>query len=394
MNIQLDTLSHSDATRLSEAYPKIEAKIAVLKSRAEAHKSLLLAASAVPQVTLESIRRDALKANLELEGLGEHYNNTIGIDFVASSIREELREVGAVRKAISLQFVEADNLLSQVKQVLKTMRGKVQEKALAELEEMEVELKVVLRELHAVLFETPELGMTFAEWDSLSVNERRSMRSPGRPTAPIEAQIIKMKRHLLDCVATANRLSNGEIRTVEEALKDTELTKRGRPQISDLGKLDRKLQNLLKRLEEVCSTPSKMQGIKKARLISQIEDIRNEIADRESEMTDLEIAKRKLESLRSAHRDMVVAEVPLTGEDQAAMLMAIIRNEDEQLSAIETIMKMDPEARITVTHKVNPRETRFRFERLRTNGQLKTAEYEELSRLEQRQESFGFTRNR
>lgn len=382
-----------DTSNLPENFPAVVEKLEALKTRVtELQQNLPRIGATTP--TLESAQRDALKAKLELEGLEVRYNDNLGLDMVEPGLHDQLREVGQARNDAGTLYVECEALLDVVKPALKAMRGKATGPVLEDLESLHDEIKALIKSVQDIVRNIPELGMTFAEWNSLTPAERAGMRDPGRPTAPLEAQIIKTHRRLIDSVALVNRLSEGKLRTVEDAIAGVELSKRGRPQASPLNKMDRQLLNLRKRLEEVTQTNSNMRDKKMSRLMNQIEALEEEIRDGEAELSDVEAAKRDLERLRGKHRDMVVEEVHASGENQSALLLAIIRNEDEQLTTVDRILSLDPEARVTVTHKVNPKETRQRFERLRLNGQMKEAELEELKRLENRQFNFAYSRNR
>lgn len=386
-------LKFQDTNSLPEELPLVAEKLDALKVRvADLQKGLPRDASSRP--TLESAQRDALKAKLELEGLEAEYDDIIGLDMVELRMHGQLIEVGEARNKVAALYVECDDLLDIIKPALKAMRGKVAAPVLESLETLNDEIRAVLKSIQTLGREIPELGMTFAEWNSLSLQQRSAQREPGRPTAPLEAKILKTRRRLQDCVATANRLSGGEMRSIDEVTKNVELSKRGRPKTSELGKTDRKLANLVKRLDEVSGERSATREKKIARLTAQIEELREEIRDGEAELNDVDAAKRELEILRGKHRDMVVEEVQATGENQSALLLAILRNEDAQMTAVNKIRQLDPEATVTVTHKVNPKDTRQRFERLRLNGQMKDAELEELTRLEHRQFTFAYSRNR
>jgi hypothetical protein len=387
-------LSSIDISNLPENLPLVIEKLAALKARVDELQKTLPRGPLAPRPTLEAARRDALKLKLELDGLEATYNETLALDLVDSKMHEQLCEVGEARKAVGSLYVECDALLDVITPSMKALRGKVQDNVLAKLDELHADIKALLKEIQDIVFKTPELGMTFAEWNELSLADRKSLRSRGRPTAPLEAQIIRTHRHLLDCVAVVNGLSEGKIRTVDEAINGVELSKRGRPQVSELGKMDRQLSNLRKRLEEVASTPSVRQDKKVASLMEQIAEMEQSIAESEAELGDMEAAKRQLEILRAKHRDMVVAEVTATGENQIALLMATIRNENAQLDVIEKILAIDPEDRVTVTSKVNPKETRLRFDRLRMSGGMNEMELEEMNRLEHRQDTFAYSRNR
>lgn len=382
-----------DTNNLPENFPAVVEKLEALKVRvSELQQNLPRIGATTP--TLESAQRDVLKAKLELDGLEARYSDTMGLDMVEPRLHDQLREVGQARNDVGTLYVECEALLDVIKPALKAMRGKVTGAVLDDLESLHDEIKALIKEVQTIVRQIPELGMTFAEWNGLTPAERAGLRDPGRPSAPLEAQIIKTHRHLIDSVALVNRLSEGKLRTLEDAIKGVEMSKRGRPQSSALNKLDRQLTGLRKRLDEVTKTNSNMRDKKMSRLLNQIKALEVEIKEGEAELTDLEAAKRELELLRGKHRDMVVEEVHATGENQSALLLAIIRNEDDQLTTVDKILKLDPEARVTVTHKVNPKDTRQRFERLRLNGQMKEAELEELQRLEHRQFTFAYSRNR
>lgn len=386
-------LKNIDTSNLPEEFPVVVEKLEALKARVSVlEQNLPRVGGATP--TLESAQRDVLKAKLELDGLEARYNDTLGLDMVEPRRHDQLREVGQARNDVGTLYVECEALLDVVKPALKAMRGKVTGPVLDDLEALHDEIKALIKQVQNIIRQLPELGMSFAEWNDLSAADRAGLRDPGRPSAPLEALIIKTHRRLIDSVALVNRLSEGKLRTVEEAINGVEMSKRGRPPASALNKADRQLSNLLKRLDEVTKTNSNMRDKKISRLVNQIAALRQEIKEGEAELNSVEAAKRELELLRGKHRDMVVEEVHATGENQSALLLAIIRNEDAQLTTVDKILKLDPEARVTVTHKVNPKDTRQRFERLRLNGQMKEAELEELNRLEHRQFNFAYSRNR
>lgn len=390
-------LKNIDTSNLPAHFPEVVEELEALKARVDDLQQSL------PRVggstsTLESSRRDVLKAKLELDGLNKKHKDALGLDVVDASLHADLQDVSKARFDVAELFVEADALMEVVRPALKAMRDKAAGAILDSLEELHDDVKELMREVHGVFRCIPELGMTFAEWRSMTMAERASLREPGRPSAPLEALIIKTQRQLEDGMTKVRALSEGKINSVKAAIKGVELSKRGRPQASPLNKLDRELINLLKRLDEANnskhgkSSASAEKTIN--RLLGLIEDTRNQIREGEAELSTVDAAKRKLEVLRAKHRDMVVEEVHATGENQSALLLAIIRNEDDQLTAVDNILKLDPEARVTVTHKVNPKDTRQRFERLRLNGQMKEEVLEELDRLERRQFTFAYSRNR
>lgn len=347
-----------------------------------------------PKITLADARREVLKANLELEGLETLYNDTLGLDLVGPKARPALIAVTKVRDSLGELFHNFESRYEAVRSTIKEVTGKVDKKHIDELTNLQSLIKQEGAKIQEMLNETPELGMTQDEWDELTLAERRGLRNPGRPKPPIEAQIIKARKRVHDLVATVNMLSKGKIRTVDAAIKGVELTRRGRPQISEVSKLDRKLATLVKRLEDISRNPSKMQDLRKARLIEQIEALRQEIEEHDKGLKGVDLYRRQLEKLRARHRDLVVAEIGVTGQEQAALLLDTARNEAEQLVVINKIREIDPEARVTVTHKVNPAQTMERFKRLRNNGLLKEAELAEVDEIEKAMSNSPFSRNR
>lgn len=347
-----------------------------------------------PKTTLDDARREVLKANLELQGLNQLYEDTLGLDMVGPKARPALIAVTKVRDELGQLFHTYESRYEAVRDAIKEVTGKVEQKHIDDLTNLLSLLKQEGAKIQEMLNETPELGMTQAEWNELTPAERRGLRNPGRPKPPIEAQLIKATKRVHDLVATVNMLSKGKIRTVEAAVKGIELTRRGRPQISEVSKLDRKVAMLVKRLEDIARNPSKMQELRKNRLIEQIETMRQEIEEHDAGLTGIELHRRQLEKLRAKHRDLVVAEIGATGEEQYALLINTAQNEVDQQIVIDKIRELDPDARITATHKVNPAQTMERFRRLRNNGLLKEAELAEVDRLEEALSNYGFSRKR
>ena len=390
------TMKKADAGKsiaLPENFEAVSQRLSTLGDDVDQMISTL-AGRVSPKTTLADARRDVLKANLELEGLKQLYEDTLGLDMVGPKARPALIAVTKVRDELGQLFYTFKSRHEAVRDAIKQVTGKVDQKHIDELTNLQSLLKQEGVKIQEMLNETPELGMTMDEWNDLSPTERRALRNPGRSKPPIEAQLITAANKVHDLVATVNMLSKGKIRTVDAAIKGIELTRRGRPQISEVSKLDRKLAMLVKRLEDIARNPSKMQDLRKSRLIDQIESLRQEIEQHDKGLTGVEFHRRQLEKLRAKHRDLVVAEIGVTGKEQAALLLNTARNEAEQLVVIDKIRELDPEARITVTHKVNPAQTMDRFNRLRNNGLLKEAELAEVDEIEKALTNYSFSRNR
>lgn len=344
--------------------------------------------------SLDDVRREALKTHLELEGLREAYANTLGLEMVDPSEHPALMAVTDVRNQLGELYFTYKTRYEAVRDTIKAVKAKVNPTIIEGLVNLQNLIKIEGSRIQDMLNSVPELGMTKAEWDELDDNDRRGLRKPGRSKAPIEAMLLSTERHLQDLVAQANMLSKGEIRTVEQAIKAIELSKRGRPHVSEVGKLDRKLVNLKKKLELTARTPSKMQDLKISRLQAQIEDVQLDIEAHDKKLEGAALYKRELEKLRALHRDLAVAEVTAKGKEQNSLLLAIMRNETAQLRVVDKIRDLEPEACITLTHKVNPGKTMDRIKRLRSNGRLKDSELEEVERMAKELNNYKFSRNR
>jgi hypothetical protein len=114
----------------------------------------------------------------------------------------------------------------------------------------------------------------------------------------------------------------------------------------------------------------------------------------ENGLEGVDLQRRTLEKLRAKHRAIAVAEVKAVGQEQAQLLLSLLRNENEQREVALEIRRLDPEARLSLTQKINPTQTRKRFERLAMNGRLKEEELQEVHDLRRKFEEFTFSRNR
>lgn len=374
---------------------KIESELNALEQEIDVLQGSKSKRNNVSAPSLIKARRDTLKAHLALQELEQEYNDALALDLVDADDRHDILAVAEVRNLIGKQYVRFDNFKNCVKTQIKTMESKLSKQMLESLHGLEGRIKEQGRKLQVILLDMPDVGMTFEEWDEMTADDKRASRSPGRPKAPIEAAILHAQKEVKDNLEQVIKVSNGKIATLEQAI-DVKLSNSGRPEISEIAKMDRKLITLTKRLEalELEEDKSSMHDIKVDRLTSQIADLRSNIIIRESELTGAEVPKRQLEKLRSKHRDLVVAEMGSRGHEQLELLMNIIRNENEQLDVIEKIMELDPKSSISVTHKVNPKETRYRFDRLRMNGRLKQSELDEVEKMETRLKTFSHARRR
>lgn len=346
------------------------------------------------KMPLDKMRRETLKLSQKLDELQENFDASLSLEFVEEDMHPEIMAVVEARREIAMDYFRCSSALKSLREMLKGLSGK--SSVLTErVNEINAVGKKVMRKLQVLVLDTPELGMTFAEWASLDDEEKKELRPQGRPRAPIEVEILQAESEIDYLVNLCSEATDGKLNTLDKVIDGVELSRQGRPQLSPLGRLNRKLINSLKRLESLMvEEKTRFHDIKKNRLKDQIQALRDEISHQESLLEGADVYKWELEQLRSDHRDMVVTEQTLKGEEQIAMLLEIMRNEDRQITVVDMIRDLDPSTNLTVTHRVNPAATRDRFERIRENGRLSSVEMQEVDEIEERLESYGRYRSR
>lgn len=375
--------------KLGEIQPEIDVFLAQVAEIQTSKKSYR-------KTPLQRIRREALKMSSRLEEFEKEYADSIALDFMSEDLHRPILDVVEARKMISVQYHACNEALRKLRDCIKGLSGK-SSSLVSSVEEIEDTGKAVMRKILDLMLDTPDLGMTFDEWLQLSPADLKQMRPRGRPRTPVEVEIFKAKDELNDMVEACSKMTEGELNTLDKVIDGVEPAPQGRPMISPMAKMYRELTNLTKDLQELTSGDveiTRFHDVKKERLIKKIDDLRNKMTREEAKLSPIEAKKWELERLRSDHRDMVVAEQRLLGYEQAEMLLEIIRNEDRQIDVVDTIRSMDPEIKLSLTHRVNPAETRQRFERIRENGRLREDQLDEVSKLQDRMENFANYRSR
>lgn len=348
---------------------------------------------------LKKVRVETLKAYNALSELEQEYTSALGLDFVGGVARDKLLDVADARNKICEVFFNLSQKSSHIRDAIE--RAVKPADNLQLLNELSDKVSNLISDCSQTVLNMPEVGMTFGELKSLSAAERKMLRPAGRPKAPIEVQMMKAERVLLDHTQAASILSNGKLDSVDKIIDGVQLSNRGRPQISELAQKDRTLNKLIDRLETLAAVVPesdadsiRLHDQKLNRLKVKIDKLREEIRDGESELTGVKLYYRKLEQLRAQHRDLATAEIKTKGAEQVRIVMKLLQNECDQLPLVNQILKDDPEARITVTHKVNPKATRDRFNRLRLHGKLKESQLERLNSMQETLENYTFARKR
>lgn len=342
--------------------------------------------------SLDKARQELLKLHNAGEALSLEFKDQLALEFLSEDMMAEVDEVAILRDQVAYEYARADRIYTSIKEILKKAGSSVSQADKKALKEIQEQAKAAMNEAHKMIFQLPELGMTFKEFENMSKAERSKLRSRGRPPITIEMMLHSNRAELADLLSYITEVSRGEISTLDEALDGVSLSNRGRPAISPLGKMDRQLSTLMKRYDKAVEEGASEATLQ--RMAMKISALRDQIVAEENMLEGAEVYQRELEKLRAAHRDLVVAEVEASGEEQAIMLLSILRNEAKQLDVIDEILNIDPSIRVTVTHKVNPKETRQRFERLRNAGLLGAVQLAEVDKLESKFNNYSYSRPR
>ena len=352
--------------------------------------------SAEASTRLLKAQRELLKIETKRQELATSFEELLGLEFVSEEDAAAITEVIEMRRQATGDYYRSYCLQNSLSRITREFAPVLKGQLLSKISGLETQAADVRKGLFAIYWALPDIGMTLAEWESLTQVQRRSMRPTGRPSLPLECQITECEEQSKTLLTEISKLSKGKLDTVEKALKGVELSTRGRPVISDIGKMERQAGRLRREMEKLdpADFPSDAEHkknprlgdtykIRVARVTARIEEIEDAIRIAESELEGVAVYRRELEKQRARHRDLVVLESKANGDDQAMLLLEILRNEVQQQETVEIIRKADPHATETLTHRVNPKETRERLSRLEMNGRLKDGELLILQEIKQ-----------
>ncbi len=359
-------------------------------------KAMSLADEA-PVMSLTALRREILKANTLANEMSGEYESALGLDFVSAEEAKGIQAVANTRQMIAEPFLRAYNLEVIANRIMKAAQKTVNGPALAGSQQLQSEVSDLRKRFHASFWSMPDLGMTSEQWETMPEQMRKKLRPAGRPSMSLECRMLQNQADMSALLEAAMKASNGEINSVEKAIEGAELSNRGRPMVSPLVKLDRRLANLKKELSEVMHAPEEVIVREKGlpgrlpatrherveKLLNRIRDLEVEIGHAEAGLEGVEWERRKLEKLRAKHRDMALMEAESKGAEQVAILMEILKNEQEQLHIITAIHELDEHAKETPTHQVNPKATRDRIMRLRMSNRLNEMQLKMLENFEE-----------
>jgi hypothetical protein len=352
----------------------------------------------VSGLTLEAIRREILKCVIQAKEIEDERESAMGLDFVSDEEAALILEVAEARKLVGEPYLAAYNLEVKSNRILRAVRESISGSALQASISLHARVSDNRKAFHAMFWSLPDIGMTFSQWDEMHEATRKKLRPAGRPSMPLECRFLQNEAELAQLMAQLVVSSDGELTTTEQAIDGIELSKRGRPSVTPLSKLDRSLANARKDLESLISSPIEVvperekgtpgrtpatHSEKMEKMLNKIHDLEVMIAEAESGLSGVDVPRRKLEKLRARHRDMVLMESSSQGSEQAHLLFETLKNEKEQVRIIGMIYELDPSAKETPTHQVNPKTTRDRINRLRLSGRLRESESEILSAIEE-----------
>jgi hypothetical protein len=349
------------------------------------------------KLSLPALRREVLKAhNLSVE-LENERETAMGLDFVSPDEAKDIMEVAAARQFIAEPFLRSYNLEVVANRIAKVARSTLTGPALDACNQLQSEVSDLRKRFHANFWSLPDLGMTAQQWENLDDSMRKKLRPAGRPGMPLECRVLQNNAEMASLMDSIKKMSNGTIQSVEQAIEGAALSNRGRPTVSPLVKLDRRLSNLRKELNEVLASsdevvvrekgvPGRLPATRQERvekILTRIHDLEVEITQAEAGLSGVEWERRKLERLRAKHRDMALMEADAKGREQIGILMEILKNEQDQLQVIKAIHELDDEAKETPTHQVNPKATRDRILRLRMSNSLTEAQLAIIDQFEE-----------
>lgn len=340
-----------------------------------------------PASDIQLARRDLLKAHTALVDLTAEFENSLGLDFLSKAEADSVMEVVEVRKLATADYHRALKLENSLGRMAREFAPHLGKALLGKLTGLQAQAKEIRQGLFALYWALPDLGMTFSEWNALTVLQRREMRPAGRPALPLEAKIVEAQEKVDSLLMDCKVLSSGAIKNLEEALAGVKLSNRGRPAVSAIGKLERLVGRHKRDLERLnpADFPTAAQHLENPRIgdtykmraeriMGRIEEAQAQIREMEDDLEGVAVYRRQLEKLRARHRDLALMESRVVGAEMKQVLLEILKNEEAQHQVIEKIHAMDSNATEANTHKVNPKETRDRIKRLELNGHLADSE--------------------
>lgn len=337
------------------------------------------------KTSLQRLKRKTFSVRKGLEELKTSVEMQMGLDLMAKAWGDRCRVTQALRERAAHVFLRVDDLARSLKSTGTSLAGKVSPDVFEAEARQEKEAKRLRRVICQVFLDIPECGMTIQEWLDLSPADRQSLRAVGRPPVPDEVLIMRGERDLQALISLVTHKTNGAMATVEAIVADVTQASQGRPPVSDLARMDRRLMGYsmeLQKLEEDVFY-SEENNRKKDRLKQKINGLRGRIAAGEQALVGIEKLRRELEKVRSRHRDLSVAEVGSTARKNALIMLELMRNEVAQQEVASQILALNPQEPIALNHKVNPRVRHERFDKLRRNPYLTNAEKTEVMALNQ-----------
>lgn len=265
---------------------------------------------------LEKARREALKARRLLEKANSEFNERMASDDGSDPARSnEIRQMADLRMKLAAGVNDARKLVSQAR----ADKAKKSPGAAARLSAAKANEK----KAYEAFRELPDLGFTQEEWDDPEVRKREL----GRPQLDVEIKRVRAQEDLKEAMekVKAEEVAAGEkhvpLAKLVDPVKSSKGKGLGRPKLDKLGRLDRRLVTLEKKIEQIESEPEIQESAfssgkgrrpktKRAKLIearTEAKEIKEMISAEEQKLDPVGRINRTLKKLRDERRRMTLA---------------------------------------------------------------------------------------
>lgn len=342
--------------------------------------------------SVQRLKRRAINANSKLLSLQSSLDSQVDPLLLGQTLADKCLVTLDLRKRAAEIYVRCDDLARQLRDVRAGISSKGSSTLLEQFSILESEARSLLQRIGRVFYDLPDNGLTIEEWQTLDGEQRAMVRPIGRPALPEEVQILRLRRELSGIEEQLSRASGGTLTRIEEVLDEVEPSNRGRPLVSSLRRLDRELMAYRRKLEKLTDSDGDASIAMQARLIGRIQQLSTQITEEEADLQGLDLLKRQLETIRAKHRCLTVTARGSTDRAKVEAMLELLRNEAAQQDVATQIIALSPNERVTLTHKVNPRDRNERNVKLIHSQFTTEEEKREIEQLNRAVAEFSLPR--
>lgn len=342
--------------------------------------------------SVQRLKRRAINANSKLLSLQSSLDSQVDPLLLGQTLADKCLVTLDLRKRAAEIYVRCDDLARQLRDVRAGISSKGSSTLLEQFSILESEARSLLQRIGRVFYDLPDNGLTIEEWQTLDGEQRAMVRPIGRPALPEEVQILRLRRELSGIEEQLSRASGGTLTRIEEVLDEVEPSNRGRPLVSSLRRLDRELMAYRRKLEKLTDSDGNASISMQARLIGRIQQLSTQITEEEADLQGLDLLKRQLETIRAKHRCLTVTARSSTDRAKVEAMLELLRNEVAQQDVAMQIIALSPNERVTLTHKVNPRDRNERNVKLIHSQFTTEEEKREIEQLNRAVAEFSLPR--